>query len=286
MVPVLIVVKILDGFGLTDMLASFLSPAMKVVGLPDALGIVLATAMLTNMYTAMAVFLSLSNIPPLTIADITVLTSMMLLAHSLPVEGAIARAAGLPWSAILALRVGGAFLFGFILHKVYHNIDSMQKISVMLWQPKTKDDSLLGWILGLVETLVGVFIVLALLMVLLALLKKFGIEKWIHLLLSPFLRLLGIGKEATNVTVVGMILGLTFGGGLLIDEARSGRVSKRDIRLSMAFICLCHSLIDDTIIVLLLGADVYGVLWARLIFAITIIAIVARTPLGGKSGIK
>lgn len=39
---------------------------------------------------------------------------------------------------------------------------------------------------------------------------------------------------------------------------------------------LCHSLIEDTLIVVALGADIYVVLFGRLIFSVLLIAIFAR----------
>lgn len=97
-----------------------------------------------------------------------------------------------------------------------------------------------------------------------------------HMLLYPVLRMLGIGKSAANVAVIGTVLGLTFGAGLLIKEAESGTLSKRDIFLTVGFLGLCHSLIEDTTLVMLLGADLSGVLWARLIFALLVIGVLAR----------
>ena len=108
------------------------------------------------------------------------------------------------------------------------------------------------------------------------LLRYLGIEKAIHYLLSPLLRLLGIGKKATNIIVVGLTLGLSFGGGILIREAKSGDIDSKDIFLTIAFLGLCHSVIEDTLLMLLLGADLSAVLWARLVFGIVFIAILAR----------
>ena len=76
--------------------------------------------------------------------------------------------------------------------------------------------------------------------------------------------------------VVGLTLGLTFGGGLLIQEARSGKLSPKDILMTIAFLSLCHSLIEDTLLLLLLGADLSAILWTRLAFGLLFIAILGR----------
>ncbi len=278
MLPALVIVKVLDDIGGTQWLAVMLSPVMALVGLPESMGIVWATAMLANIYTAMAVFFSQVNQDPLTVAQVTVLGSMILLAHGLTVEAAVAKAAGISWWFTLSLRIGGALLLGYLLHFTYEEMSVLQQPSQLVWQPEDVDSDWLTWGKAQLKTLVFIFIVISALILILRLLNILGIEKWIHWLLTPLLKFLGIGKEAANVTVIGVTLGLSFGGGLLIDEARSGRISKRDIFLSMAFLGLAHSLIEDTLLIVLLGADLSGILWARMVFACVVIALMARVP--------
>lgn len=276
MVPALIAVKILDSIGGTQLLSQLLSPVMGLVGLPDSMGIIWATAMLINIYTAMALFFSQTLTEPLTIAQITVLASMILLSHSLLVEGAIAKAAGLAWWYTLTLRIGGALFIGFLLNVIYVKTHSLQEVSQVLWQPALSGDDLLSWFVLQLKTLVLAFFVISALVILMRLLRYLGVEKGLHWLLTPFLKFLGIDKSAANITVIGFTLGVSFGGGLLIEEARSGRISKQNVFLSMSFLCLCHSLIEDTLLMLLLGADLSGILWMRLLFTFIIIATLAR----------
>ena len=71
-------------------------------------------------------------------------------------------------------------------------------------------------------TLATIFVVILALMSFLKLLRWLGVERLIHKLLYPLLRLLGIGPAAANITVIGITLGLSFGAGLLLREAHSG----------------------------------------------------------------
>ena len=50
LIPVSIIVKILEVFGLIEVVASYISGVMGVMGLPGEFGLVWATAMLTNIY--------------------------------------------------------------------------------------------------------------------------------------------------------------------------------------------------------------------------------------------
>ena len=78
---------------------------MKFAGLPGSMGVVWATAMFTNLYAAIVVFSSMMVSEHLTVAQVTILTTMMLVAHSLPIELGIARKAGIRLRFMLLFRV-------------------------------------------------------------------------------------------------------------------------------------------------------------------------------------
>ncbi len=103
-----------------------------------------------------------------------------------------------------------------------------------------------------------------------------GLEHIIHIALVPVLRLLGIGRSAANVTVVGVALGLSYGAGLLIRDLDEGVMTRRDAYLALCFLGLLHSVMEDTLLIMALGADLSGILWARMIFAFAVIAVLAR----------
>ena len=63
---------------------------------------------------------------------------------------------------------------------------------------------------------------------------------------------------------------------ILIREAKSAAIDGKDIFLTIAFLGLCHSVIEDTLLMLLIGADLSAILWARLVFGIIFIALLAR----------
>ncbi|WP_045964940.1 hypothetical protein [Vibrio nigripulchritudo] len=276
MVPTLIVVKLLDSVGGTEWLAILLSPFMEALGLPQEWGLVWAVAILTNIYTAMAVFYEVAGQADFTGAQITVLGLLILFAHSLPMEGAVAKAAGVPWWMTIVFRVGGGLVIGWLAHSVYQAGGWQQSNVNLLWQPEPLGEGWGDWAMDQLKMLVSIFFIISVLMMLLKLLRVLGIEKLLHLLLTPLMKGLTIGKEATNITIIGITLGLSFGAGLLIDEVKQGKVSKRDTLIVVCFLGLCHSIIEDTLLILLLGADIYAVLWGRLIFSIVLIAIWAR----------
>ncbi|WP_165855612.1 nucleoside recognition domain-containing protein [Marinobacter sp. JSM 1782161] len=279
LVPALIIVKVLESIGFTQWLATLLAPLMGLLGLPEELSIVWAATLLTNIYTGMAIFYNLSLDQALSVAQVTVLGTLMVVGHGLPVEGAVARRAGVPWWLTLVLRVGGALILGMILHHSYQTFDWLQQDNTLVWQPDALDTSLSAWLWAQCQTLITIFFVILALITLLRGLRAIGVERLLHALLFPLLRLLGIGRDAASTAIIGITLGLSFGGGLLIRDAESGRLSPRDAFLTLAFLGLCHSLIEDTLLVMLLGAHLSGILWARLALAFLVIGVLARLPI-------
>ncbi len=276
MVPALVLVKAAQMLGLVDHFGTLLGPVMALLGLPAVLGIVWATTLFTNLFTGLVVFFQLAAGLELTVEQVSVLGVVLLLAHSLPVEGAVAKRAGVPWWATVSLRVGGALLLGTVLHLVYSSLGMHQSVAQLHWQPDVTDPSLLAWARAQFDTLALVLVIITALIALMRLLKAVGIERLLHVALAPCLRILGIGKAATNVTVIGATLGLSYGAGLLIRDIDSGAMSRRDSCLSICFIGLAHSLIEDTLLVLAMGADLFTVLCIRLLFAFVVIAVFAR----------
>jgi len=282
MVPAIIAVKVLDLLGGTVYLGEFLAPVMHLIGLPEQMALVWATAMLTNVYTAMVVFVDVSSSMQLSVAQVSVVGVLILLSHSIPVEGAVAKLVGVRWRVTITLRVLGGLVMAALVNWLYHSLDYQQQAATLLWSSEVKNITLGQWVIEQLKLLVTIFFIISALMGLLALLRKIGVEKLMHLALSPFLKLLNISKDASSITIVGITLGLSFGAGLLINEVKSGNISKKDVFLSVCFLNIAHSLIEDTLLVLLLGADIVAILWLRILFAFVLVAIISRVMFKGE----
>ncbi len=110
MVPVMILVRVAMELGLVDYLGVVLEPLMGLMGLPAATGLVLAVGLLVNTYAAVAVMITLLPVESLTVADVTVLLSVVLIAHALPLEQSISRRAGVSFLFSPASVCGGCQL--------------------------------------------------------------------------------------------------------------------------------------------------------------------------------
>jgi hypothetical protein len=102
-------------------------------------------------------------------------------------------------------------------------------------------------------------------------LKALGVWSLIINTMKIPLSYLGMSEKVANIILIGLTLGISFGGGFLIEESKKNNISKKDILLSLSFLSLCHSIIEDTILILLLGSHISGILFFRFIYTVIII---------------
>ena len=296
MIPTIIVVKILHDLGFIEYIGTMITPCMSLLGLPPEAGIIWMTTLCTNIYTGLAVFVQLTAGDQWTEAQVTILGTIMLIAHNLPIEARVAQKSGCRILTNILIRLFGAFSLGILLKYIYSMSNYLQGPAVVSI-PSSEEKNIFStpteiiftgirWVLHydkyshwIAEQLIfclQVFIAITALIAILKILRALGIEKVITKFLQPLLRLLGIKPEATSITIVGVTLGLAYGGGLLIQEAESGKVGKDDVFASVSLLSLCHSQIEDTLLVMLLGAHLSGILWGRLVFALIVVFFLVR----------
>jgi hypothetical protein len=111
-VPVYFIITFLKYTPIIDWLAGIFQPLTILIGLPGeaTLPIVLANALST--YPAIPAITSF----PFTIKEITIMSTVILLCHSLPIETVIARKSGAKGWLIITIRVVGAVLAGIFIN--------------------------------------------------------------------------------------------------------------------------------------------------------------------------
>ncbi|MGJ8527699.1 nucleoside recognition domain-containing protein [Maritalea sp.] len=275
MVPIMIITELLWRMGAIKAVAPTFAPVMNLVGLPSELGLVWMTAMLVGIWGAIPIIFTLVPVSSLSGADVTVFSALILFAHGLPMEQKIIQMAGPGMITTTVLRVLGGLIYAFVLHHILAATGWLSAPVNPAWIPMSATPDWIEFFRGLMETMIWMLIILVGLSWGLELLKVTGVLALLMKSLSPFLRIAGIKGEAGHLTAVGLFLGISYGAGLLIREAQSGTVSPRQVFLSCVFMGFAHSVIEDTILVISIGADVYGVLAGRLVFAIVATAAIS-----------
>ena len=269
LIPFVFIIKFLEISGIIEITAKMLQPLVSLVGLTPELGLVFVTAFLINIYAALVLFINLIPSIDVTVAQITILTTMILIAHNLPIECTICRAAGVSFFYTASLRLISAFLLGFILKFIYFNFELLTESFKTFFSIKPPPSNHWLWFLDQFKTLVYIFFIVVVMTTILEILRQIGMEKLFEKIFMPPLKLFGIQKEAMNIIIVGMTIGIQFGGGMLIKEVKTGKIDKQSVFLSVSMLNLMHALIEDTILMSLVGGHISGILFARIIFSIT-----------------
>ena len=270
LIPFVFIIKFLEVMGVVDLISKAFSPLMVLIGLPAALGIIWVTAIVVNIYAALILFVNLLPSIDVSVAQITVLTVGMLLCHNLIVESAISRSAGVSFLFTVFYRLISAFFVCWILNLTYTNFNYLNEPFVTSFTIQPLQPSLLLWLKDQMRYLFYIFIIVIILVTLLEVLKIIGVENILKKILIPPLRFFGISESAMNIIIVGMTMGLQFGGGILIKEVNSAKIDKQSVFLSILLINLVHAIIEDTLLMLAVGGHYSGVIFARVIFGLVI----------------
>ena len=276
MIPTLIVVKILDEIGFVEILNKLFAPLMFLLGLPEAISLVFTTSMLTSPYAGLIVFSGLPAEMPLTSAQASVLGLLILFAHSLPIEALICRRAGVRIRATIFVRLILGFLFCVMLHQFLNATNLLSSQATIIIPFSEPSPILLDWVFNQIKTLFIIFIIIVLIVILIEIFKYIGIQRLIELSLKPFLNLIGVGERASTIAVVGVTLGIGFGGGLLIQEVKSGKIKYKDVFGVITLIGMLHSVIEDTGLVSLMGANIFITLLLRCILTLLCVYLILK----------
>ena len=268
MLPISILVKAAGHLGIIGVVAKGISPLMGLMGLSGELGIVWATAMVTNIYGGLLVLFTMSQNNIFTVAEITIVASLILFAHSLPVELKVISETGAKTSKILAIRVLCAIISGAFLNFIFKVFNMYQETAVFRFTVKQAKPGLINWISGEVRKYLTIFMIIFILLAVMELLKKVGVIEWINRKFSPVMSFMGIDPGLSLTCIVGLTMGISYGSGLIIKETREGNYSPRDLFLVAVFMSLCHALIEDTLLMVPIGAKMIGIFWSRIVFAV------------------
>ena len=88
------------------------------------------------------------------------------------------------------------------------------------------------------------------------------------------LNLIGVGEKASTIAVVGVTLGIGFGGGLLIQV--KSRIKYKDVFGVITLIGMLHSIVEDTGLVSLMGANIFITLFLRFFLTLFCVYIILR----------
>lgn len=131
-------------------------------------------------------------------------------------------------------------------------------------------------IIGSFKSIFGIALIVFPLMMVLEIVKDLNILDRLSAVIRPVSRLFNIPQEAGLPLLAGLIFGITYGAGTIIQSAREGKLTKRDLVVVNTFLVICHAVFEDTMLFVAVGANGYLILLFRLMMAVVVTFLVSR----------
>ena len=260
-------VKILQYIGVVAWISNLLNPMFQFIGLPGEAALVFISAYFLNIYSAIAAIVTLD----LSYRAITILAVMCLCAHNIIIETAIQKKTGSSAVRIVLVRTISAFAAAFILNLIIPENTAIAMSIAEASESAGLFAVLQVWGISTLKLVVKMFALIIILHILQRLLNEFGIIKWISVLFSPVLKVFGLPSNTSFLWFVANILGLAYGGAIMIEERAQNKISREDADLLNHHVAVSHSNLEDVILLASVGASVLWMLFSRWILAAVIV---------------
>ncbi|WP_066290552.1 nucleoside recognition domain-containing protein [Bacillus sp. FJAT-29937] len=272
--PVTLIVAILQHTPVLPWIIKLITPLMNLLGLSGDAAIPIVLGNILNLYAGIGAILTLD----LTVKEVFIIAVMLSFSHNLLIESSVAAKVGVKLWIIVAVRVGLAIISAIVINLVWHGGSEIAKYGMI----PAKEEELSGWAAILLDALqkagLGILqlaIIVIPLMVAIQFLKDLNwlavFSKW----MAPVTRALGMKENTSTTLAAGLLFGLAFGAGVMIQAVKEDGVSKKDVTIAFIFLVACHAVVEDTLIFVPLGIPVLPLLLIRLGVAILLTLIVS-----------
>ncbi|PAE20564.1 hypothetical protein CHH80_11175 [Bacillus sp. 7504-2] len=273
--PVTLIVAVLQHTPILPWLSKLLAPLMGIFGLSGDAAIPLVIGNFLNLYAAIGAILTLD----LTVKEIFIIAVMLSFSHNMLVESSVVTRVGVKLWIALVVRIGLALIAAIVINLVWRGGNELaqygfiqateQETGLGIWGIAVDAVQKAG--LGILQLAIIVIPLMIVIQILkdLKWLDKFS--KW----MAPFTRALGMKPNTSTTLAAGLLFGLAYGAGVMIQAVKEDGVSKKDATLAVIFLGACHAVVEDTLIFAPLGIPILPLLLIRLAMAILITALVA-----------
>jgi len=256
-IPIYIIADILYFYNTLSYIAFIIEPFTSIIGLPPEVSLSIISGMFLNVYGAVAFAAPLE----LSIHQWSILAVFVGICHALPVEGVIMKKIGTSNLYSYSFRIISGFIVAYITSLMPESWfgsmyvdDTFNTITYSNFY-----DLITSSLINALNLTIKIIILITTLIFMMDFIKSMKFIK----------------DSEKNVSKgfslgVGIILGITYGAGILIKEAQSGNIKKEDIFYISTFLMVCHAVIEDTLLFVIFGADFTMVVVIRTVAAIVI----------------
>ncbi len=270
-IPISLFTAILDWSGLLGYLDFLLKPMMGLLYLPPEAALPLIIGILSSVYAGIAAMI----IFPFSVGQITLLSVFILTAHALIQEGIIQGKSGIhPLKATL-VRLGAASVIVLLIAPWVGSSVEMPAAASGTIPASPAFLAMLGhWAMTTLRLVIKILFIIIALLTILELLKTFDLIHPFVRALGPFLRLMGLDQKVGFLWMTAVVFGISYGGAVIVEEAKNGRLNKDELELLHLSIGMNHSMVEDPPLFISLGVNPFWLYIPRLLMAIAIVRLV------------
>lgn len=271
--PVTLIVAVLQYTPVLPWVIKMISPLMKLLGLSGDAAIPLVLGNFLNLYAAIGAILTLD----FSVKEVFIIAVMLSFSHNLFIESSVAMKAGVKLWVVLVTRPGLALLSAVVINLVWHGGSETAQYG-FIEQSAVHADGVGPILVEAVQKaglgILQLAMIVIPLMVVIQFLKDL---QWLTKFskgMAPITRTLGMKENTSTTMAAGLLFGLAYGAGVMIQAVKEDGVSKKDITLAFIFLMACHAVVEDTLIFVPLGIPVWPLFLIRLGVAIVLTLIV------------
>ena len=284
-IPMSFLTAVLAWTGWLGSLDFLLAPLMGFMGLPSMAALPIIIGGLTGIYGGIAAMAVL----PFTVAEMTLLANFLLISHNLIQEGVIQAKSGLNPAKATLFRIFAAVVTVYAV-TFFIRTDPTAAAQAGALEASTQafDAMVYDWAVSMLNLSVKIFFIIMAILTLLDIAKSMGWVMPVVKALSPFLKILGLSEKVGILWMTAVVFGLTYGGAVIVEEARQGHISKEELEELQLSIGINHSMVEDPFLFLPFGISAFWLWVPRLITAMAATRLLTlwvkfRSPATGQS---
>ena len=265
-IPYFLLAELLMYFELMPIIAQVFEPFTSLLNLPPEAALALASGVFLNLYAAIAFAAPLG----LSVYDWTILGLFLGVLHSIPIESAIMKKLGVDWIHSVGFRLIMAFvvLTPLLIIPTEFLFDNPDHVASALYQTTlTTPDNFTDFILqkSYEATLLAIEIIILVSLVIFIVTLIKGLK---------FLQKFDHHLSTIMALITGLLIGITYGAGVLLKEAQY--MSKKQVLSVCYFLMVAHAIIEDTLLFVFFGADIFLLIGIRLFFALIVFYLISN----------
>ena len=265
-IPISFVTALLAWTGWIGTLDILIAPVMGVLNLPSMASVPLLVGMLTGIYGGIAAMAVL----PLSSEQMTIIAIFLLISHNLVQEGIIQGKSGInPLKATL-FRIGASVITVLIVGQCIDLNGTVDIVSEEAFKGASQPFWVMvhEWGSTILMLVIKIFFIIMGIVTALEIFKNLGWITHVVDFFSPLLRFMGLGRKVGILWITAVVFGLSYGGALIVEEAREEQLTKRELETLHLSIGINHSMIEDPVLFLPLGVGAFWLWIPRLAMAL------------------